>query len=265
MSEDSLIVADEFYDVFLAPMSKIYLDEDFNCRGYITPESVATLAKSIDEEKLKTPIVLQPMSDLENPVEGFDYRVIAGHRRYKAFQKLGRDRIPAFIRFGEDARRVYFENFIENAEREDLTMVAEARWLRSTYTGKVHYATIAQEIGKATDWVRVRFRMLELPEWILKRVELKDLSPADVSSIVSNPDPTGKAKQILRARKEGTYRILTKQRPKKAEVQELMKDMLQEGFDVRLVRILGWTIGEIQKEDVEESLIWLRTKKAWLK
>jgi len=265
MSETDLIVADEFYDVFMAPMKRVYLDEDFNCRGHITPESVNSLAKSIEEEKLKAPIVLQPMSDLENPVEGFDYRVVAGHRRFKAFQKLGRDRIPSFIRFGEDARKVYFENFIENAERENLTMIAEARWLRATYTGKVHYGRISNEIGKDPTWVRTRFLMLELPDWILERVEKKDLGPADVQAIVASPDPSGRAQHILKAKKEGTYRTLMKRRPKKIDIQRLMKDMLQEGFGVELVRIFGWTIGEIPDEELEESLKWLRTKKAWLR
>ena len=35
------------YDVFALPLSSIYYDADFNCRGQFTLESVSELAESI--------------------------------------------------------------------------------------------------------------------------------------------------------------------------------------------------------------------------
>lgn len=265
MPETALNIADSYYDVFYVPLSSIYLDEDFNCRGHITSESVESLARSIEQERLKMPIVLQPMSDVAHPVEGFDFRIIAGHRRFKAFERLNRDKIPAFIRLGEDARKVSFENFIENAERQNLSLIAEARWLRSTFPSDTSIAEIARELKRSVLWVTTRYRALDLPSWVIERIENGDLGIGDVGVIVRNHDPSGKARAILKAKADPKgWKAPTRKRTK-TEIQKLMKRMLKEGYSVQFIQLLGWCIGEVSDEVLEETLKWLQTKKAWLK
>ena len=62
------------------PMSDIYCDNDFNCRGYIPPHDVITLAKSILANKLQQPIVIQPWDQIPGKL----WRIVSGHRRYTA-------------------------------------------------------------------------------------------------------------------------------------------------------------------------------------
>jgi len=59
----------ERYDVFSLPVSQIYYDADFNCRGQFTLQSVEELAQSIDELGLQFPVVVQPAEE----VEGFEH------------------------------------------------------------------------------------------------------------------------------------------------------------------------------------------------
>ena len=42
----------EQYDVFPLPVSQIYYDVEFNCRGQFTLQSVEDLAKSIEENRV---------------------------------------------------------------------------------------------------------------------------------------------------------------------------------------------------------------------
>ena len=132
------------YDAFPVPLSRIYYDADFNCRGAFTLQSVSDLAESIrlrgggiELKGLDYPIVIQPIADMagKRPA-GFEYRLIAGHRRYRAMEVfLKWTRAPAMIRSGLSEHEARMLNFVENLERKDLNPLEEARrWLTSTQT-----------------------------------------------------------------------------------------------------------------------------------
>ena len=71
----------EQYQAYPLPVAAIYYDADFNCRGEFTLQSVKELADSIAEAgRLICPVAVQPWA--KEP--GFDYRLIVGHRRFRA-------------------------------------------------------------------------------------------------------------------------------------------------------------------------------------
>ena len=123
------------YDVFALPLSSIYYDADFNCRGQFTLESVSELAESIRQKGggvelrgLDFPVVVQPTAEVVGTVpSGFDYRLIAGHRRFRAVEFfLKWADIPAMVRHELTGYQARLLNFTENLERKDLNMLQEA-------------------------------------------------------------------------------------------------------------------------------------------
>src|SRR4051812_9291295 len=76
---------DRIYDL---PLTEIYADEDFNCRGIIDPTSVVELAHDIKQKEkelgegkgLISPIIVQPWLKKA----GKKWRIVAGYRRFKA-------------------------------------------------------------------------------------------------------------------------------------------------------------------------------------
>lgn len=103
--------------VFLAPMDKIRPNPD-QPRKIFDDEKIRALAVSIEDQGLKQPILIQADGE-----EG--YIIAAGERRFRAFQILGRTRIPAIKTTGELDEIA----LLENLQREELSAVEVARAL----------------------------------------------------------------------------------------------------------------------------------------
>ena len=163
----------EQYDTYPLPLDRIWYDADFNCRGQFTLESVMDLAANIrlrgggvELKGLDFPVVVQPLADVggEKPA-GFDYRLLAGHRRFKAVQTfLKWPCIPSMIRPGLSDREARMLNFVENLERKDLNVLQEARALGRLFPEGISLRAAAAEIKRPTRWVHARLRLLTLPE-----------------------------------------------------------------------------------------------------
>lgn len=109
-------------------------------RKTISEGGLQELASSIEEHGLIQPITVQRLSEEEA------YMVVAGERRFRAFQLLGRETIPAIITTG----KVDEIAIIENLQREDLRPLEQAEAFadlmkRHGYTQE----QLAQVIGKA--------------------------------------------------------------------------------------------------------------------
>src|SRR5690554_3190617 len=107
-------------------------------------ESIAELAQTINEASLIQPIVVAER-------DGF-FELIAGERRWRAFQLLGRKSIPAIVRRGISEDRLAFISLIENIQREDLNIFEEAHALNKL---EDHFGLGHKEIGDAIGKSRV--------------------------------------------------------------------------------------------------------------
>ena len=121
-------------------------------------ESLAELADSIKQHGLIQPITVQHRDE-----EADTYLLVAGERRFRAFERLGRDTIPAIITTG-NAEEIAL---IENIQREDLNPLEEAEALermmeRHRYTQE----QLGQIIGKSQANVSKALGILTLPETI---------------------------------------------------------------------------------------------------
>lgn len=78
-------------------------------------EALEELASSIRELGIIQPISLRQ-------VDGGNYQIIAGERRYRAAQMAGLETIPAYVRTVEDETLMEMA-LIENIQREDLNSI----------------------------------------------------------------------------------------------------------------------------------------------
>ena len=78
-------------------------------------EKLQELANSIKEGELLQPIVVRGYNE--------KYEIVAGERRYKAFQILKEPKIPCIVRDIKDDTDALEKSLIENLQRDDLTSV----------------------------------------------------------------------------------------------------------------------------------------------
>ncbi len=93
------------------PISKIRPPR-FHDRSYVSEERISSLAENIKEFGLAQPIVVRKLED-------GSYERIIGYIRLKAFEYLGRDKIPAVV-LDVDEETALALMISENAQREDL-------------------------------------------------------------------------------------------------------------------------------------------------
>lgn len=160
----------EKYKVQLIPMSEIFSDTAFNCRGAIAPVDVIDLAKDIGERGLDQPIVLRPFTDPARP--GIKYKIVAGHRRHMAFRVNNATEIPGYVREDLDELHARMLNLRENIHRKELNIKQEAHALEFFlhYKGESGVNPIFNEVELASifsqsrGWIQVRKALLELPD-----------------------------------------------------------------------------------------------------
>jgi len=78
-------------------------------------EKLQELANSIKEGELLQPIVVRKMNG--------KWEIVAGERRFKAFQILKEPKIPAIVREIKDDTDALEKSLVENLQRDDLTSV----------------------------------------------------------------------------------------------------------------------------------------------
>jgi len=255
----------ERYDVFSLPVSQVYYDADFNCRGQFTLQSVEELAQSIDELGLQFPVVVQPAEEIED-FEHADYRwrLIAGHRRFRAVTTfLKWTEIPATIRSGLTDRQARMFNFTENLERQDLNVLEEARALGRLFPKGASLREAARELKRHTRWVQARFRLLKLPEEVQINVAAGTLSLVDVevlSQFDSPEDQIKAAAKIAKAKRRGRHPSETKPgrsfryRKTKAQINRMIAELIEHGLDGLTTRALAWAAGSISDDEFEEDI-----------
>jgi ParB family chromosome partitioning protein len=117
-------------------------------------EALADLVESIRAEGLLQPIVVRPVGD--------HFQLIAGERRWRAFQKLAIKTIPARVMTSSDASSASLA-LIENLQRADLNPIEEAHGYASLIRDfDLTQDAAAQRVGKGRATVANSLRLLAL-------------------------------------------------------------------------------------------------------
>jgi len=256
---------DEF-DVFDIPVAGIFYDDEFNCRGMFTLESVQELANSVQINGLKFPIVVQPSVDVPGILPGFDHRIVAGHRRFIATTRLLRwATIPARVATGLTEREARLFNGLENIERKELNELEEALWIRREFPTATT-REVAAELGKYPMWVNRRRILLQQPDEVQQLVAAGRLNAQQVQDqihpIKSVAGKIHMARKLteessdLHRKTRNEYRMLTRPRSRK-EISDKIAKMLELGLNNDypiLTRFAAWCGRGISDDELDREL-----------
>ena len=237
-----------------------------NCRGNISPLDVVDLAKSIEKSGLLQPIIVRPR--LESTPSGFDYEVVAGHRRHKACQVNNMEMVSCLIKLNINDFEARTINAVENIKRKALNMLQEANTVRHYYEAGWNRSDIAKELDVSPGWVQVRCMILELPLDIQEAIAAGIFTQTQIRDLhgLKNKDHQYlAARKIKEARERGDHltvesklRVAKNPNAKRARKRNelfLMQDEIYKAIGNNLAtRALGWAAGEVSDMDFYCSL-----------
>lgn len=130
---------------------------EYQPRLSIDPDALQELAESIKAQGLVQPVVVRR-------IEGGEYELIAGERRWRAAQIAGMHTIPAIVRDIPDQAAAAM-SLIENIQREDLNPLEEAIAMSRLIAdfGLTHQQT-AESVGRSRAAVSNLLRLLDLED-----------------------------------------------------------------------------------------------------
>ncbi len=167
----------------------------FQPREIVDEEGIRELASSIELHCVLQPPVVRPA--------GEGYELVAGERRWRACQFLGRETMPVTIREVDDDRMLEIA-LIENLQREDLNAIEKARAYRR-YLDEVEltHEEAARRLGKERSTLTNQLRLLELSDDLQAMVSRGTLSMGHARALLSVPDEARRRDLARRIAAEG--------------------------------------------------------------
>jgi ParB family transcriptional regulator, chromosome partitioning protein len=164
-------------------------------RREIPPEQLNELADSIRSEGLLQPIVVRKTGD--------KYQLIAGERRWRAFQLLKIKSIPARVVEASDASSAAL-GLIENLQREGLNPIEEAHGYASLIRDfDLTQESAAERVGKGRATVANALRLLSLDNDLQGYVAKNMLSVGHAKVLLGVEDAAQRAMLGRRIIEEG--------------------------------------------------------------
>ena len=146
-------------------------------RTYFNEEKLNELKESIEKNGLLQPIIVK------KAVKG--YYIIAGERRYRAFELLGKKAIPAIIKEMTDEEMMVFA-VLENLQREDLSALEESESYKNLMDKmSLTQEELAKKLGKSRPYIANSLRLLKLPTEIKNKLEQRIISTAHARTLLA--------------------------------------------------------------------------------
>ncbi len=213
----------------------------FQTRSQLNEEQLAELAASITANGVVQPILVRPQTNGR-------FQLIAGERRWRASQMVGKETIPAILRQVSDEQAMEI-TIVENLQRADLNPMEQARAFdRLSREFHMTQEQMAVRTGKDRVTVANFMRLLKLPESIQTRVEAGELSFGHARALLGlshHPGVEKAAQHVaglsLSVRQTETYvqNLLYPERNKKEPKPETPVDPNVREVEERLQRALG--------------------------
>jgi ParB family chromosome partitioning protein len=161
-----------------------------NPRRLFTDTELDELSNSIRERGIIQPIVVRAL-------EGDNFEIIAGERRWRAAQRAGLHDVPIAVVEANDAQSLEFA-IIENVQRTDLNPIEEASgYLALMDDFNRTQEEVAQIVGKSRPHVANTIRLLKLPEPVKQLVRSGKISAGHARLLLGQPNPEQIAHEII--------------------------------------------------------------------
>ena len=130
-------------------------------------------------------------------LQGDNFEIIAGERRWRAAQRAGLHDVPIAVVEANDAQSLEFA-IIENVQRADLNPIEEASgYLALMDDFNRTQDEVAQIVGKSRPHVANTIRLLKLPEPVKQLVRSGKISAGHARLLVGQPNAEQIAQEII--------------------------------------------------------------------
>ena len=161
-----------------------------NPRRMFTEAELDELSYSIRERGIIQPIVVRAL-------QGDNFEIIAGERRWRAAQRAGLHDVPIAIIEANDAQSLEFA-IIENVQRADLNAIEEASgYLALMDDFNRTQDEVAQIVGKSRPHVANTIRLLRLSEPVKQLVRSGKISAGHARLLLGQPNAERIAQEII--------------------------------------------------------------------
>lgn len=162
----------------MIPVDQIDVDFGWNCREEeVTEESVGTLAQSIEDRGLDSPVIVRP--------SGERFQLVSGFRRFVACAKVLKwETVPAFVKELTDSQ-ARIANFSENVERKQLSLWDEIMFIKKNFPEDEPITVIQEKLNRSYDWVRTRRMVWNLPQVLIDLTKKGVFKSSHVKDMVS--------------------------------------------------------------------------------
>jgi ParB family transcriptional regulator, chromosome partitioning protein len=185
-------------------------------RKMFNPSTLKELADSITEHGL-----LQPITVKRDPKNKQGFIIVAGERRFRAFELLGKETVPAIVTSGKADEIA----LIENLQREALTPIEEAEALLKLKE-KYSYTQdeLARSIGKARSTVTNLLKLNTLPKRIREEGSMSNIANRSFLMELARMDNPKKQLTMWREAKERGVTVRQARIKKQSEDAQKLSD-----------------------------------------
>ncbi len=158
-------------------------------RRLFSEESLDSLAQSIGEHGLISPLIVRR-------IDVGRYELVAGERRFRALERLGKTHADAIIITAYDADSAVLA-LVENIQREELHFLDEAEACRAILEN--HHITqeeLARTLGKSPSALANRLRLIRLPPPVKDMIVKEALTERHARALLKVEDTRTQLKLI---------------------------------------------------------------------
>lgn len=138
------------------------------------------LAESIKQHGLAQPILVSFDTHSDT------YEIIAGERRLRACELAGLKEVEVVIKPSLSDKQRLALSLVENLQREDLNAIEQALgYLRLIKEFQISQTDLGQLVGKSKSAISNTMRLLDLPEYIQKAIQLGQITEGHARALLS--------------------------------------------------------------------------------
>ena len=165
-------------------------------RRHFDEESLSSLAASVRELGVLQPILVRQL-------DGGEFELIAGERRWRAAKRAGLPTIPVLVRSADDLSSLE-QAVVENLHRQDLNPLEEAAAYQQLIEDfSMTHDQLATRVGRSRATITNMLRLFQLPPAIQKLVAEGSLSAGHARALLGTPDRAFQESLARKAAQEG--------------------------------------------------------------
>lgn len=184
-------------------------------RREFSEEALHELADSIREIGIVQPITLRQTDEGR-------YQIIAGERRFRASQLVGKETIPAYIITADDESTMEMA-LVENIQREDLNALEIAlAYQKLIEQNNLSQEQLSKRVGKGRATIANFLRLLKLPAPVQMALKEKRIDMGHARALLSLDDPKQQI-EVFKEIQKNNYSV--------RQVEELVRRIKEEGYE----------------------------------